>query len=67
MMLSSVCFSRYIVAENEIETLELETSFVLVNAVLCEYGSKKWAKPHLKEFLRKILNFRTKWRIFENL
>ena len=40
--------------------LELETLFMLVNAVLYKYGPKKWAKPHSKVFLRKSLSFRTK-------
>ena len=36
MMLSSVCFSKVcIIAEKEIKMLELETLFMLVNAVLC--------------------------------
>ena len=30
---------------------------MLVNAVLCEYGPKKWAEPHLKQFFFKSLNF----------
>ena len=54
-------------AEKEIKTLELETLFMSVNAVLCEYGPKKWAKPHLKVFLRKSLNFRTKTENFLTL
>ena len=49
--------------------VELEEFFMLVNAVLYEYGPririyeydpKKWAKPHLKVFLKKSLNFRLK-------
>ena len=61
-------------AEKEIKTPELETLFMLVNAVLYEYGprfcftSRVWhqksAKPHLKVFLRKSLNFRTKIEVY---
>ena len=49
--------------------LELKTLFMLVNAVsyeyspkfcLYEYGPQKWAKPHLKGFLRKSLKLSTK-------
>ena len=32
---------EYIIAEKEIKMLEVETLFMLVNAVLYEYGSKK--------------------------
>ena len=37
-MLSSVCFSRIYNAEKDIKMLELETLFMVVNAVLYEYG-----------------------------
>ena len=77
MMLSFVCFSRiYIIPEKEIKMPELETLFVLMNAVLHEYGPRfclyeygpqKWAIPHSKEFLRKSLNFRPKVENFEHL
>ena len=30
---------------------------MLVNAVLCEFGLKKWAKPNLEVFLEKIFSF----------
>ena len=40
--------------------LELETLFMLENAVLYEYCPPKWAKSHLDVFLRKALNFWTK-------
>ena len=40
MMLSSVCFSEYVIAEKEIKLLELETLFMLLNAVLYEYGPR---------------------------
>ena len=40
--------------------MELETLFMLVNAVLYEHGHKKWAKPHFKLFLKKSLNFSIK-------
>ena len=39
MMLSSVCFLR-IYFRREIKMLELETLYVLVNAVLQEYGPR---------------------------
>ena len=68
-MLSSVCFSR-IYYRKETKMLKLETLFMLVNAVLYEYGPRfcvydytyclqKWVelKPHLKVFLRKSFKF----------
>ena len=48
----------------EIEVLEQETLFILVNSVLYEYDPKKLVKPHVKAFLRKSLNFRNKIEIF---
>ena len=75
MMLSSVCFPR-IYYRKKIKMLELETFFVLVNAVLykhptrfClyEYSPKKLAILRLKVFLRKSLNFRTKLENFWTL
>ena len=40
MMLSSVCFSEYVIAKKEIKLLELETLFMLLNAVLYKYGPR---------------------------
>ena len=42
-------FQEHVVAEKEIKWLELDTLFMLMNAVLCEYGPKKRAKPHLEK------------------
>ena len=36
---------EYIIAEKEIKMLKVEILSMLVNAVLCKYGPKKWAKP----------------------
>ena len=64
-MLSSVCFPR-IYYRKKIKMLELETFFVLVNAVLykhpprfClyEYGPKKLAILRLKSIFEKIFKF----------
>ena len=55
-----IAVQEFITAAKEIKMLEQEILFVLVNAVLYEYGPKKLAKPNLKVFLRKSLNFRTK-------
>ena len=37
---SLFAFQKYIVAEKEFKMLELETLFMLVNAVLYEYGPR---------------------------
>ena len=49
---------EYIIAEKKIKMVEVKTLFMLVNAVVYEYGLKKWAKPNLKVFLRKSYNFK---------
>ena len=63
MMLSLCLQFKNILSQKKklkIKILEQETLFMLVNAVSYECGPKKWAKPNLKVFLRKSLNFTTK-------
>ena len=53
MMLCSVYFF-YIFVEKEIKMLELETLFMLVNAVLYEFVPKKLGKTLFKHFFEEI-------------
>ena len=58
MLSSCLMFKNIILSQQKkLKCLEQETLFVLVNAVLYEYGRKKWAKLNIKVFLRESLNF----------
>ena len=64
MMLSSYLVFKYTLSQRKkLKCLEQETLFVVVNAVLYEYGHKKWAKPNLEVFLRKSSNFKLRTKI----
>ena len=57
MMLSFVCFSRiaYTIAEKEIKMLEMETLFMLVNAVLYKYVTRFSLYEYLKYFSENLI------------
>ena len=59
-MLSTVSFQAYIIAKKEIKMLERKFVYIGECCFIRVYGPPKQAKPQLKVFLRKSLNFRTK-------